>query len=47
MRTNDVSRGLEAGNHHAMKKWRYAILGWIVLKVVKRKMRRKLPFVDR
>ena len=36
-----------AGKHHAMKKWRYAILGWIAWKVIKRKTRRKIPLVDK
>jgi hypothetical protein len=38
----NVSAPRLSGNHEAMKKFRYAILGWIVWKFAKRRAKRKL-----
>ena len=38
----NVSTPPPGGNHRAMTKFRYAILGWLVWKFAKRRAKRKL-----
>jgi hypothetical protein len=39
----DVSASRPAGNLATMNKWRYALLGWIAWKLIKRRARKKIP----
>jgi hypothetical protein len=43
----EVSVSAIGGSLWSMKKWRYALFGWVAWKVTKRVARRKLPLAHR